>query len=252
MSTVSTSGGYVSVPEASRSQTARVIQELGRSIVSGASPEGSLLPGDGELMARFGVSRTVLREALKTLSGKGLVQAKARIGTRVRPRSDWNLFDPSVLVWHAQHGFEPEFLVHLGEMRLALEPEGAALAAVRRSSEQLAEMREWADRLGKPGIGHVDFVRADLGLHLAVAGAAGNPFFLSISTLIEVALHAMLNASSPVADPHRFAASVRDHRAIVDAIAAGDADAARGAMRAVVLTGIEAGRPTHKPGQPDS
>ena len=70
------------------------MRELGVGIVSGDFPQNSILPGDAELMERFGVSRTVLREAMKTLAGKGLIQAKARIGTRVRDRSDWNLFDP--------------------------------------------------------------------------------------------------------------------------------------------------------------
>jgi DNA-binding FadR family transcriptional regulator len=230
---------YVSVPDATRSQTNRVVNDLGRTIISGRLAEGSLLPGDSELIERYGVSRTVLREAFRTLSGKGLVHAKARIGTKVRPRSDWNLFDPSVLVWYAEQGLSPEFLKHLGEIRLALEPEGAALAAQRRSAQQLEEMRDWLGKMGTPGIGKSDFVRADLGLHLTIAAAAGNPFFISISTLIEVALDAMLTASSPTDDPQRFALSIRDHGNIVSAIAARDADGARLAMRGVVKTGID-------------
>ncbi|RYY33816.1 MAG: FadR family transcriptional regulator, partial [Sphingomonadales bacterium] len=99
---------------APRSHTAHVVRELGLGIVAGRHPEGSILPGDAELMDRFGVSRTVLREALKTLAGKGLIQAKARIGTRVRPRTEWNLFDPDVLIWHARNGFDDQFLAYLG------------------------------------------------------------------------------------------------------------------------------------------
>jgi len=225
-----------------RSHTSRVVDDLGLKIVSGAQQQGSLLPGDGELIERYGVSRTVLREALKTLSAKGLLQAKARIGTRVRPRADWNLFDPDVLVWHARIGFAPEFLKHLGEMRMALEPEAAALAASRRTPGQLQGLEDWAGRMDNPDIGQQDFVDADLGLHLAVAEAANNPFFLSISTLIEVALVAMLTASSPVESAARLKASVAQHRAIVDAIAARDPDAARKAMQAVVQTGIDGAR----------
>lgn len=221
-----------------RSHTARVVEDLGLAIVSERQPEGSLLPGDGELMERYGVSRTVLREAIKTLSAKGLLQAKARIGTRVRSRSDWNMFDPDVLLWHAQVGLAPEFLVHLGEMRLALEPEAAALAAERRSAEQLASMEGWFAQMSTPGIGHQDFVHADLGLHLAIAEAAGNPFLLSISTLIEVALDAMLRVSSPVESPARLTQSLAQHKAIISAIAARKAEGARKAMRVVVQTGI--------------
>ncbi len=226
----------------SRSHTSRVVDDLGLKIVSGAQEQGSLLPGDGELIERYRVSRTVLREALKTLSAKGLLQAKARIGTRVRPRADWNLFDPDVLVWHARIGFAPEFLKHLGEMRMALEPEAAALAASRRTTAQLEELEDWVGQMDNPRIDQQDFVHADLGLHLAVAAAANNPFFQSISTLIEVALVAMLSASSPVESAARLAASVAQHRAIVEAIAARNPTAARKAMEAVVQTGIDGAR----------
>jgi len=225
-----------------RSHTSRVVDDLGLQIVSGHYRQGSILPGDTDLIERYKVSRTVLREALKTLSAKGLLQAKARIGTRVRERADWNLFDPDVLVWHARNGFAPEFLTHLGEMRMALEPEAAAFAARRRTAEQLEEMQDWAARMSDPKISQQDFVQADLGLHLAVAQSANNPFFLSISTLIEVALVAMLTISSPVENAERLAASVAEHRAIVDAIAARDPERARRAMEAVVQKGIDRAR----------
>lgn len=228
--------------KSSRSHTSRVVDDLGLKIVSGEQQQGSLLPGDIELIERYGVSRTVLREALKTLSAKGLLQAKARIGTRVRPRSDWNLFDPDVLVWHARLGFTADFLEHLGEMRLALEPEAAALAAQRRTDAQLKAMRNWVEALGAGNISHNDFVHADLELHLAIAEAANNPFFVSISTLIEVALVAMMTVASPVADPTALAVSVREHTNIVDAIAKRDPEAARAAMKVVVRKGIDGSR----------
>ena len=232
---------YLAAPPA-RSHTARVVDDLGLAIVSGRQQPGSLLPGDSELIERYGVSRTVLREALKTLSAKGLLQAKARIGTRVRPRDSWNLFDPDVLIWHARLGFTPEFLKHLGEMRLALEPEAAALAAQRTTPEQLSAIWSFVDRMGVPEIPPQDFVQADLGLHLAIAEAANNPFFQSISTLIEVALVAMLTVSSPAENKTELAQSVRQHRAIVEAIAAHDVGKARATMQAVVQQGIDRSR----------
>lgn len=222
-----------------RSHTARVVDDLGLAIVSGRRPEGTLLPGDGELIERYGVSRTVLREALKTLSAKGLVQAKARIGTRVRDRAQWNLFDPDVLIWHARIGFTPEFLRHLGEMRMALEPEAAALAAQRWTAAQLAGIEDWIEQMSDPDILPQDFVRADIGLHLAIAAAAGNPFFLSISTLIEVVVVAMLTISSPLESPKRLAASVAEHKRVADAIRLQDSTGARRAMRAVIRKGID-------------
>ena len=222
-----------------RSHTQRVVDELGLAIVSSRLPEGSLLPGDVELLERYRVSRTVLREAFKTLSAKGLVQAKARIGTRVRERADWNLFDPDVLVWHARIGFAPEFLTHLGEMRMALEPEAAALAAQRRTPEQLELIESCMAAMSVEDVSAQAFVDSDLGLHLAVADAANNPFFLSISTLIEVALVAMLTVSSPVESEVRLGHSIAQHRAIVDAIAERDPQAARKAMQVVVQQGID-------------
>lgn len=235
-----TKDGDIDATEPRISHTARVTRELGLSIVSGGYPQGSILPGDADLMYRFGVSRTVLREALKTLAGKGLIVARARIGTRVQDRSAWNLFDPDVLIWHAQSGFNPGFLMHLSEMRMALEPEAAALAAQRRTPEQLEEIRRWSDALGVDNITPEAFVVADRNLHLAVAAAASNPFMLSISTLIEVALVAVLMVSQPVLDPPRLAKSVLDHRAIADAIEQRDAERARAAMRLVLLDGIKA------------
>src|SRR5690606_26352757 len=129
-----------------------VVRELGMGIVDGHFPQQSILPGDAELMERFGVSRTVLREAMRMLAGKGLVQAKARIGTRVRDKAQWNLFDADVLIWHAQAGFDGAFLGYLGEMRLALEPEAAVLAARRRTPLQLQHLYGWVERMGAEGV----------------------------------------------------------------------------------------------------
>lgn len=225
-----------------RSHTSRVLNDLGRGIVTGQLPEGSLLPGDQELLTRYRVSRTVLREALKTLSAKGLVQARARVGTRVQPRGAWNLFDPDVLVWHAESGFRPEFLAHLAEIRMALEPEAAALAALRRTPANLDKINDWAERMGATAISPDEFVSADLGFHLAVADAAANPFFVSISTLIEVVVVAMLTISSPADDPELLAISVEQHKRVARAIANRDPDEARLAMRAVIDNGVNAAR----------
>jgi DNA-binding FadR family transcriptional regulator len=180
----------------------------------------------------------VLREALRTLAAKGLIQARARIGTRVRDKAEWNLFDPDVLVWHARVGFDGQFLDYLGEMRMALEPEAAALAARRRTPLQVQLLYGWVEKMGEDGVSPAGFVDADLNFHLAVAAAAANPFLRSISTLIEVALVALLTNSSPVDDPVRHARSVSTHKRIADAIARRDAEGARAAMREVIEEGV--------------
>jgi DNA-binding FadR family transcriptional regulator len=223
-----------------RSRTAKVVRGIGLAIVSGSYPQNAVLPGVPELMERYGVSRTVLREAMKTLAGKGLIEAKARIGTRVRDREHWNLFDPDVLLWYAASGFDRQFLHQLSEMRLALEPEAAAIAADRRSDDQLEEMYRAVDAMGAPNVTAESFVEADLAFHLAVARATGNPFMHSISTLIEVALVEVLTSSHPVLNPDRHVKSVADHRAIADAIARRDREGARAAMRLVIRDGVAA------------
>lgn len=224
-----------------RSHTARVMGEIGRAIISGRYPEHSLLPGDAELMQQFGVSRTVLREALRTLAGKGLIQPRARVGTRVLARSEWNLFDRDLLVWQARQGFDAQFLAHLSEMRLALEPEAAALAALRRTDEQLETIYARLARMSVAEISREDFAEADLQFHLAVSVAADNPFLRSIAALIEVALVGLLTVSSPADDPVGLRMSIADHRAIADAIAVRDTEAARAAMKVVIAEGVRRG-----------
>lgn len=232
------SGHNYATAEPVRSHTAHVVRELGMGIVAGNFEQGSILPGDADLMHRFGVSRTVLREALRTLAGKGLIQAKARIGTRVRDKAEWNLFDADVLVWHAEVGFDGQFLGYLGEMRMALEPEAAALAALRRTPLQVQHLYGWVEKMAEDGVSAAGFVDADLSFHLAVAAAAGNPFLRSISTLIEVALVASLTRSSPVEDRARHAAVVAAHRRVADAIARRDAEVARSVMQDVIAEGV--------------
>ncbi|MCO6051581.1 FadR family transcriptional regulator [Mesorhizobium sp. RP14(2022)] len=215
------------------------MHDLGCDIVGGRYLENTNLPGDTELMERFGVSRTVLREALKTLSAKGLIQAKAKIGTRVRERRFWNLFDPDILTWHVEAGADRAFLSHLSEMRMALEPEAAALAAERRTNAQSRDLFLWVERMGEARTEISLFVEADLRFHIAVAEASGNPFMRSISALIEVALAITFAISSPLPDQARHALTVSRHRAIADAIERRDAKAARAAMRVVIDDGSE-------------
>ncbi|PWV92130.1 GntR family transcriptional regulator [Phyllobacterium myrsinacearum] len=223
----------------SRTHHGHVMRDLGLRIVNGSYPENSILPGDAELLERFGVSRTVLREALKTLAAKGLIQPKAKIGTRVLERSNWNLFDPDILVWHFEAGASAAFLSSIVEMRLALEPEAAGLAALRRTEAQLAKLYEWVEEMGSTRESPAHFVHSDLQFHIAIAEASGNPFMRSISALIEVALVTTFTISSPIPNTERHMHSVARHRAIADAIRDRDVAAAKEAMRGVIQDGAE-------------
>jgi DNA-binding FadR family transcriptional regulator len=220
-----------------RGNHAHVVAELGRGIVSGKIPEGSLLPGDAELSARFGVSRTVLRESMKTLSAKRLVEAKAKVGTRVLAKSSWNFFDSDVLGWRVDTGIDYEFIEHLAEMRLALEPAAAAAAAVRASSDDMVALYAIAARFDNLAHTPETIAKVDLDFHLAIARMSGNPFMRSASALIEAALAISFQLSSPAASPETIDEVATNHLRIVHAIAARDAQKATMAMRHVIEVG---------------
>lgn len=206
-------------------------------IISGRYAEGVILPADTELLAEFGVSRTVLREALKTLAAKGMIEARARIGTRVLPRERWNLFDADVLAWHFEQGPDIGFLRSLAEVRIGIEIEAAALAAERRTEAQASQLLALAERLGHATDAE-DFARRDMEFHRAVALISANPFMASISALVELALTASFAISSPMNVPGALEGTALAHGRIAQAIAEGQPDKAREAMRAVISEGI--------------
>lgn len=229
-----------------KSQHDHALRALGLGMVRGEFEENGLLPGDAELQRRLGVSRTVLREALKTLSAKGMVQAKAKTGTRVLARQSWNFFDSDILYWHLEAGVDTRFLSQLSEMRLVFEPEAAALAALRRSEAHLAELERWVAVMLASRSSPSEFVEGDLRFHQTIADACGNPLMRSIGSIIEVALAITFAISSPLPDSDQHVTTVGRHRAVVDAIRVRDVDAARGAMRLVILEGLN--RATGDPG----
>jgi DNA-binding FadR family transcriptional regulator len=220
-----------------RSRQDEIVRELAHEIVGGGRPEGSLLPSDAELMARFGVSRTVLRETLKTLAAKGLIQPKTRVGTRVVERTNWNLFDPDMLRWHLDCGIGLELLAHLSDVRLALEPVAASLAAQRRSEADVAALHAIVDRMEATDASPEEFAAADLDFHLTIARLSGNPFFSTASALIEVALAATFTITTPVNNPAAKAASCAAHRHVVVAIADGDGKASAAAIVETIRAG---------------
>ncbi|MBV0912185.1 FadR/GntR family transcriptional regulator [Anianabacter salinae] len=214
----------------------RVVEGIGRAIVAGDPPSGELLPRDEELVEVFGVSRTVLREAMKTLAAKGMIVAKARVGTRVRPRHEWNMFDSQVLRWHLDGEPSDSFYEQLFEMRLAFEPHAAGLAARNATDRDIARMGTCVDAMRRAE-DETAFSLADLEFHRAVFDAAGNAFFYSVVSLVGAALLSLLRRSSPDPNPDQQIKICDNHQLIVDAIAARDTAAAQDAMRAVIKVG---------------
>jgi len=220
------------------SNHAEVARSIGVDIIAGRYAEGMRLPGDAELTAMFEVSRPVLRESVKTLVAKGLLSTKARVGTVVRERGAWNMFDADVLAWHLDAGIDKRFLGDLAEIRLAVEPRAAALAAARRTEADIVELRRSIERMRQEASDSVGFADGDLALHVAVANASGNLFMRSIGHVIEAALRASFLLSAPVEAQDRETVLLW-HQRIVDAIADGDAEMAATAMIEVIHNGME-------------
>ena len=212
-----------------------VVDELGRHIVSGRWAPGEPLPNEDDLVAELGVSRTVVRESIKVLQAKGLVEVRPKTGTRVRPRRAWHLLDADVVGWlyaDLERGDELGDLRELHEVRSTIEAAAARLAAGRRTDEQLAEIEAnerrveaaWAEPLARR--------TADLDFHGAVVEAAHNALLSHVNAMIRVALEAAGSPSNGEAEAARRGATLRAD--VARAIRAGDAQASEAAMRALV------------------
>jgi DNA-binding FadR family transcriptional regulator len=224
--------------ERAKSSHDQIAAILGTELLKGTYPPGTNMPSEPELIERFQVSRTVLREVMKTLAAKGFVLSKTRVGTRVRDPVYWNYFDADVLAWRVRPGLDEGFMKSLTEVRRALEPAAAALAAQRRSPADIARLRECVRQMARTDHTRQSFAEADLDFHLAIGSASGNPLIRSMASVIETALVASFAHSSPVDDPADHEATVNGHAAIVEAIEAGDARAASEAILKVIDIGV--------------
>jgi DNA-binding FadR family transcriptional regulator len=171
--------------QAARNFHTFVIGEIGVDIASGRAAVGSILPNDADMMARYGVSRTVLREALKTLEAKGMVEARPKVGTRVLPRSRWNLFDRQVLGWVHEAGPDAAFMAWFADVRVPLELQTARLAAQNRTADQLRQLFYWLGQRQATARMPEPFAMAEFELHRTLADASGNPFLRAASPLSE-------------------------------------------------------------------
>src|SRR5437667_5248712 len=139
-----------------------VVRDLGLRIVQGGIEAGESLPTEEELSSELTASRTVLREAVKVLAAKRLVESRPKTGTRVRPRRDWNLLDPDVLAWQLEAGPDRRFLVDALELRRLLEPQAARLAARRATDGQLTALAQAHEEMAGAGEDIDRFMEPDL------------------------------------------------------------------------------------------
>jgi DNA-binding FadR family transcriptional regulator len=209
-----------------------IARDIGMQIVSGRFKPGDILHGEIETSGRLQVSRTAYREAVRILAAKGLVTALRKVGTRVSPRDEWHLLDPDVLGWIFE--FEPgdEMVSDLFELRRMVEPEAAALAAIRRTDGHLQAMAEALKGMSRHGLSSEAGRQADKAFHAALLRATGNAFVGSLTAGVGAAV--TWTTMYKGHHTHRLRDSLPDHQRVYDAVARKDAQGARIAMAELV------------------
>jgi DNA-binding FadR family transcriptional regulator len=202
---------------------------FGSRIISGHYPQGTPLGNETDLARDYKASRTAMREALKVLGAKGLIESRPRVGTVVRPSSDWNMLDPMVLGWAlADAQQSAKVIADLYRLRMAIEPVAARLAATHASEEQHKVIRR-ALRGMAVYVDHNDKVEQDLAFHIAILKASGNSLFLSLGELISVGLrhifHAGLEATAE--EDNRW---IERHKRVAEALYTRDGELAEREM----------------------
>ena len=213
-----------------RNLTHGMLDTLGRSIVIGCY-DGQIFPTEAQLATQHGVSRSVTREAVKMLTAKGLLSARPRQGTIIQPSTSWNLFDTDVLRWLLERKFSVDLLKHFNQLRVAIEPEAAALAAAFARTEDRAMIDAGLERMIAAERGEDDPLDADIAFHIDILNASGNPFYKQFRDVVTTALQTSIRFTNRIKGR---SASVADHGSVRDAIVAGDTDAARTAMRKII------------------
>lgn len=205
-------------------RTEFIVEDIGTAIVTGRFKPDDLLPVESVLTAKYGSSRSVLREAVKVLNAKGLLTARPRKGTSITQPSNWNLFDPDVLRWILRGKFSVQLLIEFNQIRLAIEPMAASLAARQGSPEALAAIRDALSEMKRCHEQGEDDLAADISFHLSILDASGNPFFSRLKPLVNTALRFSIRQIDPVLDD--LAEKLREHELVMQAILDRDSGAA--------------------------
>jgi DNA-binding FadR family transcriptional regulator len=219
-------------PSGGRNLTYSIVQDLGVLIVTGTYSAENPFPVEADLCRQFGASRSVLREAVKMLTAKGLLGARQRHGTWVQPEESWNLLDPDVLRWLLERSFSYSLLIQFTQVRLAVEPHAAALAARAAGPAERAGIEAAIGRMMAAERGEDGPLEPDIAFHVAVLRASGNRFYWDLRDLIDTALRFSIRMTNRRKGVRL--ASVEDHKRVSDAILAGRAEEAEAAMRDLI------------------
>jgi DNA-binding FadR family transcriptional regulator len=208
------------------------VDHLGEAIVAGRYSVGASIPPEPLLCAELGVSRTVIREAVKSLIAKGLMTTGPKVGTRVLSSDHWNWFDPDVIGWQSKAGLTPEFLRDLQDLRRVVEPAAMRLAAERATPQDLAEIESAYAGMKRAVEGGGDYVTYDLRFHQGLLRACRNRMLVQMSK----ALGALLRTSFEISTRRKDGPlnSLPLHREVLDAVIAHDPDRAEVAIRVLI------------------
>jgi DNA-binding FadR family transcriptional regulator len=217
--------------------TFRVMEDIGIAVVTGHYSEDNPFPIEAVLCEKYNVSRSVLREAVKMLTAKGLIAARPRHGTWVLPERSWNFLDPDVLRWLLERKLSFQLLAEFTQMRMAVEPVAAAMAAEFAGREEIAAITSAINRMVAAEHGDDDPLTSDIAFHVAVMRASGNRFYAQMCDMIDTAARFSIRATNFFKGVAQ--ASAADHKKVADAIVNGDAEAASAAMRFLMQEALD-------------
>ena len=221
----------MTAPVRGQNFTHQIANSLGVAIVTGVYSADNPIPIEAELCERFDASRSIVREAVKMLTAKGLVVSRPRVGTRVEPEANWNILDPDVLGWLLERKFSPALLMEFTEFRLSVEPGAATLAARVAGSAEKTALVQAIGRMQAADNGDDDVLDSDIAFHVAVLRASRNRFYAQLTGFIATALRISIRTTNRYKGVH---ANVGVHKKVADAIIAGRATAAGDAMRKII------------------
>lgn len=212
-------------------------EKLAQLILAGKYAPGSILPSEMELGDRFGVSRTAVREAVKTLTAKGMVLPRPRIGTRVMPQGNWNFLDQELLTWWMTEDNFNQVVDHFLVMRSSLEPQASLLAATLGTAEQKAQLNTLMEEMVflKKHFNRERWIEVDMAWHEHIYNMSGNPFLTSFASLFHSVYHTYFTSIT-----QDEVVKLDLHQAIVDAIQESDGQRALSACQALLAA------PTHQ------
>ncbi len=224
-----------------RSLFAHVVEEIGMRIVRGDLRPGDPFPNEADLGREFEASRSVIREAVKSLAAKGLLESRTRTGIRVLPPMNWNLLDVAVLSWRYASMPPRQFFAELFEIRSMIEPRAAQLAASRATDEEIGVIGTAIAAMGEASASGLGAIEADLSFHRAILSAAHNDLLLQMGNLIGVGLLTSYRISS---EP--YSVMLARHEDVYAAIRDRDPNRARHMME-LLLRGTQEFLATHVP-----